>query len=282
MARIELLAVGNEILNGDVRDSDMHLLAREIADLGGHVERMGVVPDEIEVIAAAVREGLARGTTLLITIGGLGPTPDDVTLAGVARATGRALRLDRAALAFVARRYAELARSGVVRDAALSPPREKMARLPEGARWLPNAVGTAPAPVLVLPDGATIVSLPAPPPEFEAIVRGPLRPLLREALGGAAVARASYLLDLEDETRFAAIHDRVQPRHPDVYLKSRFHAFAHGHKLAVTLAARGGHEEEARRRLAAACADLEAALAKARIIFSRKTASLTAQSPGRA
>lgn len=271
MGRIEILLVGNEILEGDVRDSDAHLLARAVADLGGRIERVTVVGDDVEVIAGAIGEALARGTTLLVTIGGLGPTPDDRTLEGVARATGRGLQLDPDANAFVARRYAELAREGKIRDAALSPPREKLARLPEGARWLPNDVGTAPAPVLDT-GAATIVSLPAPPAEFEAFVRGPLQPLLRAALGAAAVARASYRLAVEDETPFAPIHDRVQPAHPHIYLKSRFHAFAVGHELLVTLAARGRSEDEARQRLAAASADLEGALRETGIAFRREEA----------
>lgn len=271
MGRIEVAVVGNEILEGDVRDSDAHVLARAVADLGGRIDRITVVGDDVEAIAGAVREALARGTTHLVTIGGLGPTPDDRTLAGVAAATGRALRLDPEAHAFVARRYAELAREGKIRDAALSPPREKLARLPAGARWLPNTVGTAPAPVLELGD-ATIVSLPGPPAEFEAFVRGPLQPLLRAALGAAAVARASYRVAVADETPFAPIHGRVQPRHPHVYLKSRFHAFAAGHELLVTLAARGRSEDEARQRLAAASADLEGALRETGIAFRREEA----------
>lgn len=271
MGRIEVAVVGNEILEGDVRDSDAHVLARAVADLGGRIDRITVVGDDVDAIAGAVREALARGTTLLVTIGGLGPTPDDRTLAGVAAATGRALRFDPEARAFVARRYAELVREGKVPDASLSPPREKLARLPAGARWLPNTVGTAPAPVLELGD-ATIVSLPGPPAEFEAFVRGPLQPLLRAALGAAAVARASYRLAVEDETPFAAIHDRVQPAHPHVYLKSRFHAFARGHELLVTLAARGQSDREAGYRLEAARRDLERALGESNITFRREGA----------
>ncbi len=270
MTRVEILAVGNEVLAGDVRDTDSQTLARAVADLGGAVARITVVPDDVDAIAGAVREALARGTTLLLTVGGLGPTPDDATLAGVSLATGCPLRLDEGARDFVARRYATLAREGKVPSGALSAPREKLARLPDGARWLPNEVGTAPAPVLRAGD-AVIASLPAPPAELESLVRGALQPVLRDALGAAAVARTSYRLAVAEETPFAPIHDRMQPRHPHVYLKSRFHGFAAGGELLVTLAARGPDEREARQRLDAAASDLEDALREARIAFRRST-----------
>ncbi len=218
-----------------------------------------------------MREALARGTTLLVTAGGLGPTPDDITALGVARALGRELALDRAARAFVGQRYRDLAEAGEVADGSLSPPREKMAFLPRGARWLPNEVGTAPAPYLE-DDGRTIVSLPGPPDELEAILAGPLRPILKRALGARAVARARYRLKLGDETPFAAIHGRVQPAHPNVYVKShapKFGGRGKDHALLVTLAARGDDERQARERLEAATRDLERALREATIEFER-------------
>ncbi len=271
MTRVEILGVGNEILNGDTRDRDANTIAKAIADLGGGVERITFVRDDVNAIADAVREALARGTTVLLTAGGLGPTPDDLTNVGIARALGRQLVLDRAARAFIAQRYRDLERVGEIAKGSLSPPREKMAFLPDGARWLPNEVGTAPAPYLEL-EGKLIVSLPGPPAELEAILEGPLRRLLREALGAAAVARATYRLAVHDETAFAPIHHHVQPAHPHVYLKSHAPKYGRGekHELRVTLAARGADATEARERLAAARRDLERELRHAEIGFERE------------
>ncbi len=271
--RVEIIGVGDEILSGDTRDRDANTLARAVADLGGTVERITFVRDDVEAIATAVREALARGTTLLLTAGGLGPTPDDITAAGVARALGRELVLDRAARAFIAERYRELAQRGDVADPALARPREKMAFLPQGARWLPNEVGTAPAPY-VEDEGRTIVSLPGPPAELEAILHGPLEPILRDALGASAVARARYRLAIDDETPFAAVHDRVAPAHRHVYVKShapKFGGRGSDHALLVTLAARGRDERQARERLEAAASDLERQLVNAAIEFERES-----------
>jgi molybdenum cofactor synthesis domain-containing protein len=86
--RVALLVVGNEILSGKVADTNVHWLATELRALGADLRRVLVVPDEIDVIAAAVRE-LAAAHEFVITTGGVGPTHDDVTIEGVAAAFGR-------------------------------------------------------------------------------------------------------------------------------------------------------------------------------------------------
>ncbi len=83
-----LLVVGNEILSGKVADTNIHWLATELRGVGADLRRVLVVPDEIDVIAAAVRE-LADAYEFVITTGGVGPTHDDVTIEAVAAAFGR-------------------------------------------------------------------------------------------------------------------------------------------------------------------------------------------------
>lgn len=83
-----LVVVGNEILSGKVADGNSTFLAQQLRELGVALRRIVVVPDEVDVIAAAVRE-LAPTVDVLFTSGGVGPTHDDVTIAGVARALDR-------------------------------------------------------------------------------------------------------------------------------------------------------------------------------------------------
>ena len=85
-----LVVVGNEILSGKVADSNSTFLAQQLRELGVALRRIVVVPDEVEVIAATVRE-LAPTVDVLFTSGAVGPTHDDVTIAGIARALGRAV-----------------------------------------------------------------------------------------------------------------------------------------------------------------------------------------------
>ena len=155
----EIVAVGRELLTGRTVDTNSAWIAARLTDLGAAVTRVVAVDDDPAAIAREIAGARERGTALVITTGGLGPTLDDRTLAGVAAAFGRRLVKHGAALDFVARRYAELAAAGAVAGAALTPPRRKMACLPEGAEPIDNAVGTAPG--VFLSDGAqALLALP--------------------------------------------------------------------------------------------------------------------------
>jgi FAD synthetase len=93
MARDEtagLIVIGNEILSGKVVDTNSAFLAQQLRSLGVTLRRMLVIPDEVEVIGAEVR-AMRTTVDVLFTSGGVGPTHDDVTIAGVARGLGRAV-----------------------------------------------------------------------------------------------------------------------------------------------------------------------------------------------
>ncbi|MEO8605179.1 MAG: competence/damage-inducible protein A [bacterium] len=83
-----LVVIGNEILSGKVVDTNSTFLAQQLRAYGVALRRMVVVPDEVEIIAEAVR-ALAPTVDVLFTSGGVGPTHDDVTIAGVAAGLGR-------------------------------------------------------------------------------------------------------------------------------------------------------------------------------------------------
>ncbi len=83
-----LVVIGIEILSGKVEDTNSTFLAQQLRGLGVTLRRMVVIPDEVEVIAEAIRE-LAPTVDVLFTSGGVGPTHDDVTIEGIARGLGR-------------------------------------------------------------------------------------------------------------------------------------------------------------------------------------------------
>jgi molybdenum cofactor synthesis domain-containing protein len=85
-----LVVIGNEILSGKVADTNSSYLAKELRALGVSLRRIVVIPDEIDTIGATVRE-LAPQHEVVFTSGGVGPTHDDVTIAGIARGLGRAV-----------------------------------------------------------------------------------------------------------------------------------------------------------------------------------------------
>jgi nicotinamide-nucleotide amidase len=171
--RAVLLAVGDELLSGAQADTNSSWLARELRGLGIVVEGVEVVGDDEPLVAEAVRRALGRAELVCVG-GGLGPTLDDVTRHGIARATGRELYESAEALSEV---RAWFARRGI----SMSDTNRRQALFPVGARILKNRAGSAPAFQLEH-DGRTILALPGPPRELAVVWREEALPALR-ALG---------------------------------------------------------------------------------------------------
>jgi molybdenum cofactor synthesis domain-containing protein len=259
---VELVAVGRELLTGRTVDTNSAWLAGRLTAAGARVGRVTTVDDDPEAIAAAVRDAEARGAALVVTTGGLGPTFDDLTLAGIAAALGRCLVEQADALAFVTRRYAELAAAGAVADAALTPPRRKMAALPEDGRPIDNAVGTAPG-VLVGKDAFAVLSLPGVPAEMRAVFEEAL-PLVADRVRGSAVCERELASGSGDESVIAVAVERVMAEVPGVHVKSLATAFSPDCDLRIRITARGRDAAEAEARAAAAAARLSEELAHVR------------------
>ena len=120
-----IVVVGNEILSGKIADTNAAFLAEELRKLGVALRRIVVIPDEIEVIAATVRE-YRSAFNVLFTSGGVGPTHDDVTIEGVARGLDRPVVRN----AFLVDKMREYFGD------ALTPARLKMAEAPAGAELI--------------------------------------------------------------------------------------------------------------------------------------------------
>jgi molybdenum cofactor synthesis domain-containing protein len=82
-----IVIIGNEVLSGKTQDTNSHFLCKELRALGVEVRRISVIPDEIELIGREVA-GFARDFDFVFTTGGVGPTHDDVTMAGIAHGFG--------------------------------------------------------------------------------------------------------------------------------------------------------------------------------------------------
>jgi molybdenum cofactor synthesis domain-containing protein len=129
--RAGIVLVGNEILSGKITDANAAYLCRELRALGVEVCRIAVIPDDVEEIAREV-SAFSRAFDVVFTSGGVGPTHDDVTIEGVARAMGVPVVRHPALVAELERYYRE--RLGVA--ATLGEPHLKMAEVPEGAELL--------------------------------------------------------------------------------------------------------------------------------------------------
>lgn len=193
--RAALIAVGDELLAGAQSDTNSAWLARELAHLGLAVESIELVGDDEEPIAAAVRRALARAELVLVG-GGLGPTLDDVTRHGIARAFGRELIEDALALADVRAWF-----DG--RGVPMSATNLRQALLPRGAQRVRNRAGTAPA-FLVEEAGRAVVALPGPPRELHVVWAEEIVPWLHASgRTGAGLAERRFYLFGIPESLFA-------------------------------------------------------------------------------
>jgi nicotinamide-nucleotide amidase len=234
----EIVSAGNEVLAGDVLDSNSNALCRTITGLGGVVRRTVMVRDEVDAIAREVREAVGRGPDLIFTVGGLGPTSDDRTLQGVAAALDRPLELNGEAERQVRERYEEFYRRGLVPFAELNDARRKMARLPAGAQPIVNPIGGAPA-VLCRVGETSVVSLPGVPGELVAIVEQSLGDLLARIFGAATYEQRVLVAELQDESAIADLLAAAEAAHPAVYVKSRAKVIGSTATIRITLSARG-------------------------------------------
>ncbi|PIE65586.1 MAG: competence/damage-inducible protein A [Desulfobacterales bacterium] len=243
-ATVEILISGNEILTGDILDTNTNWLCRLIHSRGGSVTRVTVIPDELEVVARAVRDSVSRKVDLLITSGGLGPTADDLTLEAVALGTNRRTILHEKALEQVRKQYDYFFEQGVMTEGGLNPAREKMAHLPEGAEPLVNPVGTAPGVLLQLQHTA-IVSLPGVPSELKGIIEEALQPFLDNLFGeGEALSRRVGVL-CSDESLLEPLLKRIATSYPAIYTKSLATTLGENPEMDIimTVSGPGGKEQ---------------------------------------
>ncbi len=239
---VGILVVGNEILEGLVLDTNSHWVINRLKALNLRVKERITVRDAVEEIALGIKRLLSDGCGLVITIGGLGPTHDDMTLRGVAEALGLPMELDEEALEMVSKRYRELYSMGIVESDEITEARRKMAVLPKGARPLENLVGGAPG-VLLEVDVGMIVSLPGVPEEMKWIFENRLIPLLG---GGeeAILSERMVSLPIRDETILSPIIDEVMRSIQNIYLKSMVKPYGDP-SIRIWITATGGSKEEA-------------------------------------
>jgi len=265
MVEVEVIAVGNELLLGDVLDTNSNWLCQRVTGLSGRVRRVVMVGDDLRAIAMEIEDALERKSDLIITTGGLGPTADDITLKAIAKATGHPLGVNLEALKMVKRRYEELAQEGYVADSTLTPSRRKMADFPQGATPIFNPVGTAPACTLSLED-TTLISLPGVPEELMGIWEGPLQPLLRQIFGEGYYQEKMIFVDCKDESLLAPILKKVTGAHPQVYIKSRAKVFGPEVKIKVTLSSAGRDRDEVEAVINEALKDLTRSLGSSGLV----------------
>lgn len=256
LKKVEIIAVGREILTGRTLDTNSNWLAKRITALGGDVKRIVAVDDEIPSISREIKFALENRSLLVVTTGGLGPTADDKTLEAVAKAAGLKMQLNPKALDFVKRRYAFFKGQGFVDSDEVTASREKMAILPKGSEMLSNSIGAAPGVKLSV-ERSLIASLPGVPKEMRAMFEEALLKVLGKLFGRRVFRERTITTHLSDESRLGEILEMVMKEVPRVYLKSRPSRFGKDVRLAVTLTAGGDDADEVEARIQEAVSEIE-------------------------
>jgi molybdenum cofactor synthesis domain-containing protein len=197
-----MLVIGDEILSGRTRDSNMHFLAGELTRVGIDLREVRVVADDHPAIVAAVR-ALAVAYDLVFTSGGIGPTHDDITADAVAEAMGAGIGHRADAMALLQAHYD---RQGLPFNEA----RQRMARIPDGARLIDNPISVAPGFSL-----GHVNVMAGVPKIFEAMVAG----LLPTLTGGAPLLSQSLRV-MRGEGEIAADFGALAAEFPDLSMGS--------------------------------------------------------------
>jgi len=166
----EFIAVGTEILLGQILNTNAKFISEELANLGINMYYQTVVGDNEERLTNAVHAALSRAD-MIITSAGLGPTNDDITKEVVAKAMDIPLELDDESMRRIEERFKVMHRDFNYDI------QKKQAYMPKGCCILPNNNGTAPG-CIIEKDGKVIVVLPGPPKELKPMYLESVRPYL--------------------------------------------------------------------------------------------------------
>ncbi|NDJ84416.1 MAG: CinA family nicotinamide mononucleotide deamidase-related protein [Chloroflexi bacterium] len=180
----EIIAIGTEILLGELVDTNSNYIARILRDSGINVYFFTTVGDNQQRITQVLRAGLER-SDVIITTGGLGPTVDDMTRPAVASALGKPLVFRQDLYDQIADRFARF-------GARMSENNRQQAYIPEGALPIENTVGTAPC-FIAESSAGTIISLPGVPREMKHLMQSHVVPYLQQRNGTGKIIKSLIL-----------------------------------------------------------------------------------------
>jgi len=208
LLKIEIIAVGTELLTPYHQDTNSLYLSRRLNDLGMNVRFKSIVGDSRDDLLECIRNARSR-SDLIFACGGLGPTQDDRTKEAFAAAFGKKLIFQPKILSEIEKRFRK-------RGLQMTDSNKKQATIPEGSEILPNNHGTAPG--IWLEDGKNlIILLPGPPSELIPMFENHVMPRLQEYRSGFRARIALKLTSLPESQVETEISD-CYPQNPDANL----------------------------------------------------------------
>lgn len=249
-----ILTIGNEVLDGIILDTNTNWIEKRIHTLGLEMRRVVVVRDEIDEIGRGLRV-LMEDCDAIFTSGGLGPTHDDMTLAGIGKALDLRLVEDKEAIEMIQRRYVDLHERGILATADMTESRRKMGVVPEGSVLLSNEVGAAPG-VRINYEHKFVFCLPGVPSELKSIWENSIQPWLKDHIKGGYFQEIIEL-DFIDESIFSPVIDSVMSEVPGVWIKSMPKRYGTSRVMRVWISARTDELDEAVEKVRRAIGTLE-------------------------
>ena len=200
----ELIAVGTELLLGNIANTDAQMISQGLSQLGINVYYHTVVGDNPQRVRQAV--DIARGRAdILITTGGLGPTCDDLTKVAVAQAFGKELVYHEPSAQRIRERFAQ-------RGTPVTENNFQQAMVPEGCTVLDNDWGTAPG-VAFQAGGTHVLMLPGPPRECAMMFRHRALPYLQKLSDGVIASRTVKTFGIGESAAEALLRDLMNALH---------------------------------------------------------------------
>lgn len=230
--KAEIIAVGTELLMGEILNSNSRDIARELYNLGIDVYHQSVVGDNLNRVSKELETAFERAD-LVITTGGLGPTRDDSTKEAAAHFLKRDMILDEASIKHLEDFFGS-------RGLPLNEGNKRQAYFPEGAKIIPNENGTAPACIIEF-DEKVLVILPGPPREVIPLMEKYIIPYLEKRTGKVFISDIINISGIGEGHMEEKIMDIIEAQENPTVAP---YAKEHGLTLRVTASART--EQEAR------------------------------------
>jgi nicotinamide-nucleotide amidase len=210
MAAAEILCIGTELLLGNITNGNARWIAEQLAALGVPHHRQLVVGDNRERLMAEVQAASER-CQLLITTGGLGPTPDDLTTEALAAAFGTPLVEN-------AQAWLDIQAKLSARGRSCAPSNRRQALIPKGAELLPNPTGTAPGVIWSPKPGFTVMTFPGVPSEMRAMWQATAAPWLRQSglTSGVFASRMLQFWGVSESALAEQMADLLEGSNPTV------------------------------------------------------------------
>ncbi len=242
--RAEILSIGTELLLGQITDTNAVYLAQQLAALGIPLFFMDTVGDNRDRLQHTLALACSR-SELIICTGGLGPTEDDITAAGIAEAFDAPLAMHGEARTQVEAVFRK-------RGFQFSEKQLKQAMIPHGALVVPNPVGTAPG-FLLEKDGRIVIALPGPPIEMQPMWEETVAPFLARRSGAVILSRTLRFCGIGESTLETLLHEIIAAQtNPTVA------PYAKLGEVHIRVTARAATPEEAQRLIAPVEAEIRA------------------------